>query len=246
MNAVLPQQEGSEFGFEFTVGGALSRTFSTLTKNPAIFMGLTAIAVVLPIAVQLLSMGNPLVIMVSNLLSLVLGLLVQGAIAFGVYQALLGQKAGFGETISRAGAHMWRMFLAALLMGIGIMLGTILLVIPGIILACAWAVTLPACVVEGLGAVDSLKRSMELTKGFRLKIFGLVIVAGIAMVLFMGVVVALVLILPGAGETVIVAGTALALIAPQAFYSVMMPVVYYDLRQVREGVTLDNLTNVFD
>jgi len=53
-----------------------------------------------------------------------------------------------------------------------VLLGLVPLIIPGLILSCALAVSLEACVAEGLDPVDSLKRSAELTKGNRMQIFG--------------------------------------------------------------------------
>ena len=47
------------------------------------------------------------------------------------------------------------------------------LVIPGLVLSTIWWVAIPVAVVERPGTVASLRRSSELTKGVRWRIFGL-------------------------------------------------------------------------
>lgn len=68
------------------------------------------------------------------------------------------------------------MMLAYILMMIGFGLGSLLFIIPGIIFLCAWYITLPICVIEGLGPLKSLSRSWSLTKGYRLVVFALMAV----------------------------------------------------------------------
>jgi uncharacterized membrane protein len=52
-----------------------------------------------------------------------------------------------------------------------ISLGSVFLLVPGVILSLMFAVCVPAAVVEGLGPFAALKRSYELTKGFKGRIF---------------------------------------------------------------------------
>jgi uncharacterized membrane protein len=49
----------------------------------------------------------------------------------------------------------------------------VLLIVPGLILYTMWFVGFPACVVERLGPWTSLRRSRELTKGYRWKVLAL-------------------------------------------------------------------------
>jgi len=90
--------------------------------------------------------------------------------------------------------------LANILIGLGVMLGMLLLVVPGIILAMMWAMTfflLSDDVVEveagakskdQIGGYDSMKASAELMRGWKLKVFlysiviGLVIMSGVILI----------------------------------------------------------------
>lgn len=235
---------------QFSVGSVLGRSFSTLFKNPLVFFGLTLIATLPPHLVQLTVPsgtleGLALPAIVAAVLSMIFSFVVQGAIAYAVYQELRGRKAGFGSALSTGLARVGWLILAAFLVSLGISIGLVLLIIPGLILMCLWSVTIQACVVEKLGPLASMGRSGQLTKGYRLPIFGLLLIVGVANYAF-------VLLAGYLGVTVFSNPLALALIGgvlamlPAAFNNVMSAIIYSDLRAVKEGVTLDSLANVFD
>ena len=118
--------------------------------------------------------------------------------------------------------------------------GLILLIIPGLILYAMWFVAVPACVVERLGPWTSLRRSRNLTKGHRWKLYGL----------------ALLLIVPSLGINFGLATAAGPIVEPiidwfssgicAAFAAVVGAVTYHDLRVVKEGIDIDQITDVFD
>jgi uncharacterized membrane protein len=132
----------------------------------------------------------------------------------------------------------------AIVMGIMVMLGFILLIVPGLILLTMWFVSTPACVVERLGPIRSLGRSSELTKGHRWKIFGLMLV-----LLLISMVVTPVIEYSFAA----IGGTMLVLIASLlwngvwgAFYAISVVVTYHDLRVAKEGIDIEQIAAVFD
>jgi hypothetical protein len=53
----------------------------------------------------------------------------------------------------------------SLLVGVGLGLGFLLLVVPGVILWTRWSVAVPALVLEGRGVTGSMRRSWELVGG---------------------------------------------------------------------------------
>jgi uncharacterized membrane protein len=55
--------------------------------------------------------------------------------------------------------------------GTGVAVGFFLLIVPGIILALMWALTIPVAVLEHKGLRDSVSRSAVLTKGHRGRVF---------------------------------------------------------------------------
>jgi len=228
-----------------SVGSVLGRSFGALMKNPVVFFGLT-LAVMVPLAVITSLLPFEAGMAVNTLLSCILGFVIQGAVAYGVFQAFRGNSPGIGDALSRGFARFFPIVTASILIGLGVGIGMMLLVVPGVILMCLWSLAIPACVVEKLGAIDSMKRSAALTKGYRWTIFGLFLITGI----ITGVLSALfsVLLLPPMEGSIIVYSVILCLVLaiPQTFQYVMTATIYYDLRAEKEGVSIDSLANVFD
>jgi hypothetical protein len=71
------------------------------------------------------------------------------------------------------------MLVGGIIVGIAIMIGTALLVLPGIFLAASFMFFVFAVGVEDRGLVSALKRSWALARGNRVKLVALVILAGI-------------------------------------------------------------------
>jgi hypothetical protein len=58
-----------------------------------------------------------------------------------------------------------------IVIGLGVGVGFLLLVIPGIIFTMMWSLAVPVTVLEDRGIMDSISRSAELTQGSRWRIF---------------------------------------------------------------------------
>jgi hypothetical protein len=71
------------------------------------------------------------------------------------------------------------LLLLSLLFTAGVLGGTLLLIVPGIILTLAWCLILPLYTAEGLTGRAALKRSHSLTKGFKGEIFGVGFILGL-------------------------------------------------------------------
>jgi hydrogenase-4 membrane subunit HyfE len=176
---------------------------------------------------------------------------IGGAFAYGVYQALNGKKASIGESLHHGMKHFIPLLFVAILSTLGIAFGFVALIIPGILLMCMWVVAVPACVAERLGAMDSLSRSSKLTSGVRWKVLGLML---IGMILMIAVVVIVAMLLPFSfrpGMTlmhmiIISQIPFFVAIIPGTYFSVMISVIYFELRRIKEGVSADSLTDVFD
>lgn len=69
------------------------------------------------------------------------------------------------EIDKRTSAVYWKVILASFVSSIGILLGLILLVIPGLVLIAWWGLYSPAIMRENRGVFDSLGRSRELVRG---------------------------------------------------------------------------------
>lgn len=113
-------------------------------------------------------------------------------------------------------------------------------------LACGYGVTTPVVVLEELNSsTDSFGRSWNLTRGSKLKIFGIFFVTWLIVFLPVVVIGALggILLLesPVFGQIIQVAAAALPMILTPLF-SCVLTLLYYDLRVRREGFDLEMLS----
>jgi|KBSSwiStaDraftv2_1062776.scaffolds.fasta_scaffold35534_3 hypothetical protein len=128
-------------------------------------------------------------------------------------------------------------FAASILFGLGVALGAVLLIVPGIILGIMWSVTLPAIVERG-EVFAGFGHSRNLTRGNRWRIFGLLV----ATVIVMGVVQSILTAL--AGGSIVNTGqpplTALVVIAiysaaVAAIFMALLGALYVQLRELKGG-----------
>src|SRR5215467_14168532 len=227
---------------EFRVGRVLNRTSSVLSRNFLIFFVVTAVAQLPTLlfyrteTVSPNASGTEIAVMVAlaiggAVLMVVLSMLSQAIVLYGAFQNMRGREVSLAESLQ---VGLGRFFP---ILGMAF-------IVPGLILATMWFVAAPACIVERLGPWASMRRSRELTKGHRWKIFGLMIL--------------MIIISAVAGSTIQAAftamgGTPLALVGDVlwngvwgAFYAIAVVVTYHDLRAAKEGIDIDQIAAVFD
>jgi hypothetical protein len=174
--------------------------------------------------------------------------LTQAALIYGTFQDLRGQKAGLGDCIARGIATVIPVIVGSILLTLGVGIGTLLLVVPGIILALMWWVYIPTIVVERKGIMEGFGRSSELTSGRRWHILGLLIVVSLLTFLasFVVVLIAGVVASGGGGGTAILVINYLVMSLVTAFSAILVAVGYYYLRAEKEGINVDDIARVFD
>ncbi len=104
-----------------------------------------------------------------------------------------------GETISLTEVFnpeyrkkMGEFFLASAFVGLGVAIGTAFLVIPGIVIGIAWSLTILLVVDKGMGPLEAITKSNELTYGKKWTIFGGAIVLSLITGVAGGVVIGLI------------------------------------------------------
>ncbi|MDP1847700.1 MAG: glycerophosphoryl diester phosphodiesterase membrane domain-containing protein [Solirubrobacteraceae bacterium] len=187
-------------------------------------------------------------IALSGLLQVCAVLLATAACFRAIAQAYLGESADWRSSLSYALKHAPSLLLLTLLYVLGVLLGTLLFILPGIWLYVAWAFALPALLVEGVRGRGALGRSFTLVKGRWWRTLGVLVVgfilAGIVSTLVQGVFLvgaflgddndAVVLLLSGIAGVI-----GLAITTP--FQAALITVVYFDLRVRKEGFDLELL-----
>jgi hypothetical protein len=170
-----------------TAGDVIGPTFSLFFKNLWLITKIVFV-IVAPFEVfktlSLRSMeADPQLMVGIMALQLLCNALIVPALFYSLVQVM---ETGIAPSVNEA--YRWglskipKLSLSAVLSWILIMLGTLLCIIPGIILGLAFHVVYPVAVFERGSAVDVLKRSYELTEGRRLSIFlaGIVIAIAVA------------------------------------------------------------------
>ncbi len=120
-----------------------------------------------------------------------LGLMAQGALCYGIAHRYVGNEISAGEAIRHTFRRLGSLISASILMFFGVMFGMILFILPGIYLAFAWYIMIPALMFENLPGPAGLGRSRRLMKGHKIKAFVLGLLLAI-FPMFGGVAAALV------------------------------------------------------
>lgn len=248
---------------EFRVGSVLGREFSILFGNFVRFMFLTAI-VYLPLflyvtifavalegvetmsaeeAEEYFSAGVIAATFGIGLLWLFLWFILTAALIFGTFEELRGQHATIGDCLSKGLNRVMPVLGVGLLVSVAWMLGFMLLVVPGFIIMTIFAVAIPVAVVERPGVINSLKRSAQLTKDNRWRIFGIFIV--LMLISFIANMISAFLNIIDIDVIEDVVSVAISAFLG-ALNAVVVAVTYHDLRVTKEGVDTNQIAAVFD
>jgi len=241
----------------FSVGGVLKRTFSTYFAN---FVPFTILALIFYLPTLILGFlqisdlesglpsTDPTAEIVGGLVSFILTYILIGALVYGTVQHLGGDRPTLGQIISRGMSAIGPVIVIAILLSLVVGIGFALLIVPGIFLAVAYAVVIPAAVVERPGIMGAFKRSWGLTKGYRWPVLGLLLILVVIVFVFAFVVGAIggVVAFTTDSFTFLVLVNYLVSAITGTLMSVMVAVLYHDLRVAKEGVSTAQLASVFD
>src|SRR5215472_5480596 len=170
--------------------------------------------------------------------------LSQSMMIHGVFQDMRGRKFAIGVSIARGLRRFFPVIGTSIYAFFLVMIGMFLLIVPGFMAMMMLFVVIPACVVEGLGPGASIKRSRELTKGQRWRIFAIYLVPAIV-----GTVCNLLLQrigLPAFGVPGYSVGSFLVASIGGSYQAIANIVTYYDLRAIKEGLHIEQLAAVFE
>jgi hypothetical protein len=128
-------------------------------------------------------------VVIGSLVSIVGAFWLQGALVTAVKDVRDGrQDLSIGETFRSVQPRLGAIIVAGLLAGLGIAVGFILLIVPGLFLLTIWSLIIPTIVLEGKSAGESFGRSRELVRGNGWNVFGVIVIT-IAAVIVAGIIV---------------------------------------------------------
>jgi hypothetical protein len=234
----------------FSAGSVIGRSFSVWFANFVPF-SIVTLAVYVPVFVLAALAppeGGPGWDVLDRLLSGLSQLVVTGALTYGVLESLRGARAPVGALFGIGFQKMGWVFAVSFRVGIWVLLGTLLLVVPAIMWWCALFVAVPAAVVEAnLGSSgDALQRSRDLTKGSRWGILAVALVVWVVTFVVAGAAGAFVALAQALPHPLplLLATVAIALVS--SFGACASAVAYNDLRVAKEGVSTADLVKVFE
>ncbi len=167
-----------------STGELLDRTFSLYRSHFGLFLGLFALPHLFVLAYQCIGLTfqspnpqlpnillNAVWSMGAGFLSLAASAASQAATVIAVSEVHLDRPAGVADSFSRVKGQILPVIGLSLLVGLAAGAACIALLVPGILLFVMWSLAVPAKVLENRGVLDSMSRSMDLTKGNRWRIF---------------------------------------------------------------------------
>jgi hypothetical protein len=245
----------------FEIPRVLSRAAQAISRNIGVFAILALLLAGLPhLALTILSqdvfhawgfegaVGGQT--FATTILTLLTSSLLQAALIHGVARDLNGERADFGDCLATAVRHVLPLIGIGIVTAIGVVLGLLFFIVPGIIFSLMWSVAAPVRVVEGLGVFGAISRSGDLTRNHRWALLLLFILAAIGYALLGSVasassVFALLSGSPSPFYARMIVGlivqTASALVGAAGIAS-----VYFELRTVKEGIGPEALAAAFD
>jgi hypothetical protein len=164
------------------------------------------------------------------------------AVVVVISDSYLGREISIVNAVKRVISRFWSVFGAALLQSLFLALGLMLFIIPGFLFLAWFFAGTVVVVVEGKTAWASLMRSRQLAAGSVGRILGVlfltaIILATIEIIALMLLGVAGVFIHASAALTTLGGNLASLLIYP--FFTVVITLLYYDLRIRKEGFDLE-------
>lgn len=250
-----------------TTGELLDRTFSLYRSHFALFVGIIALPHLLVLGLRLVSVGFVFAGGASAVLGAVLWIPVflvayliaaaasQAATIVAVSQVHLERPTSVMDSYARVKGRILPVIGIMIGVGIAVGIGFILLIVPGVILALMWSLTVPVAVLENKGMSESVSRSAELAKGDWGRIFVVYLLILILSIAVSAVIEwPIVLLVQAARGTTAIGLTQLAgavanfisqcLVGP--LMTIALSLIYYDERVRKEAFDLQLMMATLD
>jgi hypothetical protein len=175
----------------------------------------------------------------------------QGSIVLCAWSEASEHGFSAGDLISRLPERLPWLFAVGVVATAGVLLGTLALIVPGVLLSLAWCMAPAVTAVEDRSFIGQFRRSAELTRGNRGQHFGLFLLYGLVRAIAIyGLRFAVgtpspLLVTSGADSLVYGLQPALSTVL-SAIYAAVMAATYLELRGLKEGLVAGQFAATFD
>jgi hypothetical protein len=177
---------------------------------------------------------------IGSIVSLVLTAFFTGMVVMLVRDLQDGHRdSSLGELFSSVTPVFVPVIVVSILFGIGVAIGLVLLIIPGLILLTIWAVAIPVTVIERPGILRAFGRSRELVKGNGWQVFGTILLVWLISIVI-GAIGGLIADAIGGVIGALVVAVVSALIAP--VIALASALIYFALVSAKEPAAQDTWT----
>jgi len=241
----------------FLVGRCLSRSAGILRRNFVSFITLSFIFTIPSMVLEFLfsdtenlSDSKDMQVLIGAavyFVQFILSYLVNATIVYGVISDLRGQRATVVDAINRGLPMLLPVLIVAIISSISMVFGFVLFVIPGIVIMTMLWFSVPVVVAERSGIFASLSRSTQLSKGYRWKILGLILITLVITYItdFIGISVPLAIL----DFSIVDIKTYLEILSKvirSIIFAVISALAYHDVRIAKEGISTDDIASVFE
>jgi hypothetical protein len=241
------------------LGEILSEAFRIYRENASKLLLIVAVVVVplsLISAVAVRLLGEPklhrvgerieysrsfavtvVVLIIGAAIGVIIGAILQAAMLRGAAEATIGDPVDVEASYRWGLRRFGSVLLLAILVGIVVALGFVLLIIPGIIFLVFLSVSEPALIVENRRGTEAMSRSWNLVRGHFWHALVVILVAAIITLVVSGIIGAI----GGSNWFVRWIFTAIAQIITAPFTVLVTVLLYLDLRARKEALTAATL-----
>ena len=245
---------------EFRAGNVWSQTFNVVKSNFPVMLLFAALNYIPTLADNILGEESSAYLSLSMIMAVMLPLLLQGAMVYGVYRYLTGHPFAVSLAINSALGRNWHLLGFTIVVNFLACVGHVILFIPGIVSSLILFVAIPVAMVEDVSVGQALARSRDLTSGRLWRLFGLGVIATIFYILMAGASLGVQIVVGGYSLDSEVVNTGMSLRAlvittplgilteglSAAVFGVVGVVSYYELRRDKEGTAVEDLAAVFE
>jgi hypothetical protein len=137
----------------------------------------------LPVAVALFAVQFVVAVILPTRLNIVatlvfwlLAILYQGFVVELVSAAESNRRTSIGDLMRAVTPVLGSLLVISILFAIGVGIGFVLIIIPGLFLLTIWSVVVPVEVLEHRGIIGSFERSREMVRGNGWNVFGVIVI----------------------------------------------------------------------